>query len=139
MTVFTAREKLVIRFLMAAALVGIIVGAIRYRLFQNQFTDVPEFEIGTLPKDSLVSTAATPMESGEPPAENITVQSLGIININTASKEELTALPKIGPVTAERIIRYREDYGPFRAMDDLLKIKGIGPKTLERIRPFVTL
>ena len=57
-----------------------------------------------------------------------------LVNINTAVKQELMALPKIGPVTAERIIRFRDDFGPFQSIDDLVKIKGIGPKTLERLK-----
>jgi len=48
-------------------------------------------------------------------------------------------LPKIGPVTAERIIRFRDDYGSFDTIEDLSKVKGIGTKTLEKIRPFVEL
>jgi competence protein ComEA len=51
----------------------------------------------------------------------------------------LVKLPKIGPVTAERIIRFRDDYGPFKSIDDLLKVKGIGPKTLEKLKPQITL
>ena len=61
------------------------------------------------------------------------------ININTAGKDELVLLPNVGPVTAERIIRYREDYGLFDSIDDLTRVKGIGPKTLEKLKAFVIL
>ena len=54
------------------------------------------------------------------------------ININTAGKDELVLLPNVGPVTAERIIRYREDYGLFDSIDDLTRVKGIDPKTLKK-------
>ncbi len=64
-------------------------------------------------------------------------QSL-LVNVNTATREELMQLPGIGPKTADAIIRYRETYGPFRSPEDLLKVKGIGPKKLEQIRPFIT-
>ena len=57
-----------------------------------------------------------------------------LVNINTAVKQELMALPKIGPVTAERIIRFRDDLGPFQFIDNLAKSKGTGPKTLERLK-----
>ena len=57
-----------------------------------------------------------------------------LVNINTAVKQELMAIPKIGSVTAERIIRFRYDFGPFQSIDDLVRIKGIGPKTLERLK-----
>ncbi len=62
----------------------------------------------------------------------------GQININTASQDELQTLPFIGPKIAERIVEYREKQGPFKSIDDLLKIKGIGQKKLEKIRPLVT-
>ena len=61
------------------------------------------------------------------------------ININTASKDHLIRLPGIGESYAMRIIRYREENGPFATVDDLQKVQGIGPKKLERLRPFVTV
>jgi competence protein ComEA len=48
-------------------------------------------------------------------------------------------LPKIGPVTSGRIIQYRDDFGPFKSIEDLLKIKGIGPKTLDQLKPFIQI
>ena len=60
------------------------------------------------------------------------------ININTASQEELVSLPGIGDVIAKRIIEYRQSQGPFRRPEDLLKVKGIGPKKLEKIRDLLS-
>jgi competence protein ComEA len=62
----------------------------------------------------------------------------GLININTAIQAELETLPRIGPVTAEKIITYREANGPFQTVDELLDVSGIGPATLEAIRGFIT-
>ena len=62
-----------------------------------------------------------------------------IINVNTAKKDELIFLPNVGPVTAERIIRFREDFGVFKSIDDLTRVKGIGPKTLDKLRKYVTI
>jgi|WetSurMetagenome_2_1015567.scaffolds.fasta_scaffold543470_2 comEA protein len=61
------------------------------------------------------------------------------VNINAARKSELMKLPGIGAVYADRIIAYRTERGPFKAVEDLLHIKGIGKKKLERLRPHITL
>ena len=63
----------------------------------------------------------------------------GIININRATKTEFDSLVGIGPVIAGRIINYRTQNGPFLAIEDLLKVSGVGPKTLEKIRSRLTL
>jgi competence protein ComEA len=63
----------------------------------------------------------------------------GPVNINTASASELESLPSIGPVLAQIIIQYRQEHGPFRTVDALLLVPGIGPATLEKIRGFITL
>ncbi len=61
------------------------------------------------------------------------------ININTATKTEFEKLPNIGPKKAERIIKYRLEHGDFKRIEDLVKVKGIGKKTLEKLRPHITL
>ncbi len=53
------------------------------------------------------------------------------ININTATAEQLIKLKRIGPKYAEKIIQYRETNGPFKAVEDITNVKGIGPKTVE--------
>jgi len=62
-----------------------------------------------------------------------------LVNVNAASAEELTTLPGIGPSYAKRIIDYREKNGPFKRVEDLLNVQGIGEKTLEKIRDRVTV
>jgi competence protein ComEA len=58
---------------------------------------------------------------------------------NRATAEELELLPSVGPSLARRIIAEREQHGPFRQMDELLRVKGIGQKTLEKLRPWVKI
>lgn len=57
--------------------------------------------------------------------------------INTATKDELIALPAIGPVLAERIIQYRQSEGSIKSFEDLDRIKGIGPATLRKLKRFI--
>ncbi len=60
-----------------------------------------------------------------------------LLNINRATKQEFTQLPRIGPAIAERIINYRVSHGLFKSISDLQKIKGIGPKTFKKIKPYL--
>lgn len=62
-----------------------------------------------------------------------------LVGINSASIEELQTLPRIGPVLAQSIIDYRTQYGRFHSVEQLLEVPGIGEKTLELIRPLVSL
>lgn len=55
------------------------------------------------------------------------------IDLNTADADALTALPGVGKVTAERIVAYREEHGPFGCLEDLLQVDGVKPSVLEKI------
>ena len=61
------------------------------------------------------------------------------ININTATQGELESLPMIGPVLARQIIYYRTDHGPFKKIEDIVDVPGIGPKTFEVIKDLITV
>lgn len=74
------------------------------------------------------ATASTPAGSSAPL----------LVNINTATLEQLDLLPGIGPVTAQAIIDYRNEFGPFEAPEDLLSVNGIGEKKLAAILEFIT-
>lgn len=65
--------------------------------------------------------------------------SKGRLDLNRATKQDLDALPGVGPKLAERIMKYRQSMGVFQSLDDLRGVKGIGKKTFERIRPLVTV
>lgn len=61
------------------------------------------------------------------------------MSLNTADAATLEGLPGIGPALAARIVEYRRLNGPFRRVDDVVDVKGIGPKTLEKMRPYLHL
>ena len=65
--------------------------------------------------------------------------ALAAVNINTATKEELDALPGIGPVKSQAILDYRNANGPFKTPEDIMKVKGIGAKRYERLKAELTV
>ena len=69
--------------------------------------------------------------------ETLTPSTPELLNINTAAAEELQTLPNIGVQMAQRIVDYRTQHGKFANVDALQNVKGIGAKTLEKLKPFV--
>jgi competence protein ComEA len=63
----------------------------------------------------------------------------GVVNINSASVEQLMLLPRVGPSVAQRIVEFREQNGRFKQAVDLMLVKGIGEKTFELIEPYVAV
>ncbi len=74
-----------------------------------------------------------------PGIEEVEPSETDLININTASLAELDTLPGIGPTTAQKIIDYRDENGPFRTPEDIINVSGIGPGTYERIKDLITV
>lgn len=81
------------------------------------------------PADSTRRTQDDPPEIAEPPRARL--------NLNRASRAELELVPGIGPSRARSIDDYRRAHGPFAAIDELRKVSGIGPKTLDKVRPWL--
>jgi competence protein ComEA len=90
--------------------------------------------IPALPAPGSTPTIPT-AGAGEPTSAG---DSHARININTATAEELEALPAVGEVTAARIVAYREENGPFRSVDDLIHVQGISDRTIDEFRDLVT-
>ena len=72
-------------------------------------------------------------------APMLSAKEMKKININKASVAELTQLKRIGPKIGKRIVEYREKYGPFVQTEDIMKVKGIGPKTFKLNKDRITV
>lgn len=62
-----------------------------------------------------------------------------LINLNTADAKQLEELPRVGPKMAQRIMEYRKANGGFKKIQDLLKVKGIGQKTFDKLKHLITV
>ncbi len=140
-TLFTKQERVGIRLLVFLILIGLVAGFVREQYFTLDVTDqfmhdVQSFqEASTAIDQPLSNEQQSALKTNDIKYDN----SVKLIDINLANKEELVSIPGIGPVTAERIIRFREDYGAFKTLDDLLKIKGIGPKSLAKMKTYIQI
>lgn len=105
-------------------------------LEDGQQLDIP-YKAGEEPQepDEEENELALPGATEEPDVQG----SEELININTASLEELDSLPGIGPSIAQRIIDYREENGPFQVIDDIMNVSGIGPSTFDQIKDLITV
>jgi competence protein ComEA len=61
------------------------------------------------------------------------------VDLNAAGERELALIPHVGPATAAAIVRHRDEHGPFASVDGLTAVKGIGPKTLEKVGPYLAV
>jgi len=86
-----------------------------------------------------VPPAAGATRPGQPAAPGGAAGTGGTLNLNTATSDQLQELPGIGPVTAEAILAFRADHGPFTSVEELLDVTGIGDATLAEIAPHVTV
>lgn len=97
---------------------------------------VQETQTSTVPtRDETESTGRTSTSRGG--TKKLTSPSEGTVNINTADSETLQRLPGVGPATAERIIEYRAQKGRFTAPEELMEVRGIGPKKFAKMKALV--
>ena len=73
------------------------------------------------------------------PVPEVVSSTTELVNINTASIAELDTLPGIGPTTAQKIIDYRDQNGPFLNIEDIVNVSGIGPASYERLKDLITV
>ena len=85
----------------------------------------------------VVPRRAPPAAAPGAPGTSETVGAVGPLHLNTATVEQLDELPGIGPVTAAKIVEYREKHGAFASVDELDAVPGIGPTRLEELRELV--
>ena len=91
-----------------------------------------------VPKKGEEPLAAAPAPAATP-VPGVSSSPTAMVDINTADQTALESLPEVGPVTAAAILEYRDEAGGFSSVDELLEVSGIGPATLEAVRPFVTV
>jgi competence protein ComEA len=103
-------------------------------LTDGQQLNVP-YKDGSAPSADSAAPAVELPGATAPPAAN----TGDLININTATLEELMKLPDIGKVTAQKIIDYRDQNGPFAMIEDVMNVSGIGPATFEKIKDLITV
>ena len=87
---------------------------------------------------SLALAAVALTAPAVPPAAAAEAQTKPV-DLNAAGEAELQSVPGIGKSLATRIVQFREKNGAFKSVDDLLKVQGIGEKSLEKLRPFLTV
>ena len=105
-------------------------------LEDGQQLNIP-FKAGEEPSTSNSSDDTSLVLPGATEASS-SGSSQDLININTASVEELDSLPSIGPTIAQRIIDYRDENGPFQTIEDILNVSGVGPSTFDQIKDLIT-
>ena len=123
MPLFTRRDRIAITIIVTLVITGWGIG---YRRARQRDTGY------RLIRDAVTVPVEIAVPSSMPTAE-------APLDLNAAGAADLEALPGIGPVKAAAIVAYRQDHGPFRVVDDLLAVRGIGAVTVDRIRDIVTV
>jgi len=147
---FTPKERraliILLLVLLASALVQwllpgrMLTGGYDYTLEDSLFAELAADTLQAV-KENITQTKQK-IYVPSPPSKKTKTSSLPAlksININSAARAQLVRLPGIGPKTAQAIIAFRTANGPFQKVEELTKVKRIGPKTLEKIRPYIVL
>lgn len=130
---FTRQEQITILFLAFALLVGSVVILVK----RHSPAFAPELHLEEHFAAEAVDTIPS-VEGNQEPVPYDTLLS-NEVDINQATVEELMRLPGIGPKMARRVVAHRDLWGGYETVDDLKAVKGIGDKTVERLRPYIKI
>lgn len=129
---FTRAEKVILVFLTVTFICGICI-----KVYRENWQPLPAVAVEPAAAgEEKEQTADAVSGNGN---EGDEARLKGRININTASRSELEEIPGIGPVTADRIVTYREVHGGFSDISELDNVSGIGKKTIEKISIYIQI
>jgi len=144
-TFFSNSEKLVVVALLVLLLTG--SGVHVYKNVINADTEdlQAKTRLDAFENDILAVIAndtvkkKTPVKKSTEKKKKASILKTLSLDLNQATREEFEQLPHIGPVIAQRIIDYRKDVGRFNSVDELVNVKGIGIKTLNKVSPYLKI
>lgn len=138
MLAFTKNERIILILLILSLIAGSGLKLFKISKNKNEDSLILDKELKGFDKKlaAIVSTDTIIDSSKVSFLNNQRNNSLSI-DLNSATKQELEKLPHIGPVIAQRIIDYRMQRGRFETIDELVNVKGIGNKTLFKIKPYL--
>jgi competence protein ComEA len=87
---------------------------------------------------ALMLAGQSPLRASQSRSEPVT-KPAALVNLNTATERELEQLPGVGAATAARIIEYRQKKGPFKRIEELMNVQGIGEKSFLKLKPQITV
>lgn len=141
---FTKAQMQALKFIIIVLACSVIYQYVTYYFFQDNKDNFAEFDrLFVQKRDSILAiknpdSSTSDVKNTEQSTARLIYRKFPV-NINSASATELQNLPRIGPAMAARIILYRETNGPFQKKEDLMKVKGIGKKTFEKLKDLITL
>ena len=134
-------RKMFARNMIAVFAVLLAVFAIAFYIGRNSVAFDVGISVSKMPAKELSTEAAEPVqaEKDQAPASATLPPEQYPLNLNTASREQLMTLPGVGEMLAERIIEYREQVGPFSAIEQIMDVKGIGEGTFVKLQTMITV